>query len=155
MSLKFTLLSESSVKTIEKIQRAGFLPDPVQADHIHIFRPEWKNLKDDRIIAEWDQNLIVLLQALLLKNSKCKTINYRLTSQNQFPTALQDAFRCLFISLEDMRFEPLNPKKYCNSAGGGLSLLLVLLYVMLVCHHQLLVRAGDDERFRDDAIYSA
>ncbi|CAB4474478.1 alpha/beta hydrolase protein [Rhizophagus irregularis DAOM 181602=DAOM 197198] len=82
-------------------------------------------------------------------------INYRLTSQNQFPTALQDAFRCLFISLEDMRFEPLNPKKYCNSAGGGLSLLLVLLYVMLVCHHQLLVRAGDDERFRDDAIYSA
>ncbi|CAG8737558.1 7192_t:CDS:2 [Rhizophagus irregularis] len=153
MSLKFTLLSESSVKTIEKIQRAGFLPDPVQADHIHIFRPEWKNLKDDRIIAEWDQEKETILYLhdggyyFLCKESH--PINYRLTSQNQFPTALQDAFRCLFISLEDMRFEPLNPKKYCNSAGGGLSLLLVLLYVML------LVRAGDDERFRDDAIYSA
>ncbi|CAG8513979.1 15539_t:CDS:2 [Rhizophagus irregularis] len=67
MSLKFTLLSES-VKTIEQIQRAGFLPDPVQAD----------------------QSIIGL--------------HLKINFLPHYKMHLE------FISLKDMRFEPLNPK---------------------------------------------
>ncbi|PKK59210.1 hypothetical protein RhiirC2_857458 [Rhizophagus irregularis] len=107
MSLKFTLLSES-VKTIEQIQRAGFLPAGRSATIIgHMSTncpltnppPEWKNLKDDRIIAEWDQVPNYEWEKKET-NARVLAISYQLTPQNQFPAALQDALAAYLYLLK-------------------------------------------------------
>ncbi|CAB4493966.1 alpha/beta-hydrolase [Rhizophagus irregularis] len=167
--------SSNSTKTIEQLQTVNSVPVPaktgviinelkinneyrneaqVHLDKIlkpyeHVLDPEWKNLKDDGIFAEWVQvpndewekrevrKTILFLHGggyiflrkeshrpitsslAKIANARVLVINYRLAPQNQFPAALHDALAAYLYLLNPPKDAGFEPLNPKNIVFAG------------------------------------
>ncbi|PKY26333.1 alpha/beta-hydrolase [Rhizophagus irregularis] len=170
---KFAFLADNT-KTIEQFQSIS-LPSPAKAGVIinefkinndyrneaqvhldkilkpyeHVLDPEWKNLKDDGIFAEWVQvpndeweknevrKTILYLHGggyyflskesyrpitsslAKIANARVLVINYRLAPQNQFPAALHDALAAYLYLLNPPKDAGFEPLNPKNIVFAG------------------------------------
>ena len=88
------------------------------------------------------------IQELTFPSWSPTAINYRLAPETRFPGPLHDAVSAYFRLIDDLKIPPENILFAGDSAGGGLSLaLLMYLRDNGECLY-LLVRVGRAVRFR-------